>query len=241
MPEAVAETLAARGGFWPALVAAVPALASAARVRRASASAGVVDLRTGAPAGAGVGGEHVYLLVRDGADTERLLRALHDRSWLHGLGWFLIGAAGQLLERSAVDRTVGAPERLVFEGAPVLEPPLGRDLAARAPEWSGGEALDTLAACPPLTRLERAEAAELKDAARAALASEAGRVRAAAAQALAGSLAKRHGVPAPTVLRLAEARHRGVVLPHVELAFDDPGIGTATVAEVLLEPGRFGA
>ena len=49
---------------------------------------------------------------------------------------------------------VGAPERLVFEGAPVLEPPLGQDLAARAPEWSDGEALDTRAACPPLTRVE---------------------------------------------------------------------------------------
>ena len=162
-----------RGGFWPALVAAVPALARAARVRRASTSAGLLDLRTGAPVGAGAGGEHVYLLVRDGADVERFLRDLHERCWLHGLGWFLVGAAGQLLERSVVDRTVGAPERLVFEGAPVLEPPLGQDLAARAPEWSDGEALDTRAACPPLTRVERARVAELKEAARAALAPEA--------------------------------------------------------------------
>jgi hypothetical protein len=108
---------------------------------------------------------------------------------------------------------VGAPERLVFEGAPVLEPPLGQDRAARAPEWFDGEALDTRAACPPLTRVERAKVAELKEAARAVLAPEAAAVRAAADRALAASLAERHGVPPATALRLAEARHRGVCCP----------------------------
>ena len=88
MPDAVAGALAARGGFWPAFVAAVPALARAARVRRASTSAGLLDLRTGAPVGAAAGGEHVYVLVRDGADVERFLRDLHERCWLHGFGWF---------------------------------------------------------------------------------------------------------------------------------------------------------
>jgi hypothetical protein len=38
---------------------------------------------------------------------------------------------------------------------------------------------------------------------------------------------------------MTEARHRGVLLPHVEIAFDDPGIGTVDVAEVLREPDRF--
>ncbi len=86
LPDAVAEALAARGGFWPALVGAVPGLVGAARVRRASTSAGLIDLRTGTPADAGAGGgEHVYLLVRDGADIERFLRDLHERCWLKGL------------------------------------------------------------------------------------------------------------------------------------------------------------
>jgi hypothetical protein len=241
MPDAVAEALAARGGFWPALAAAVPGLARAARVRRASTSAGLLDLRTGAAAGAGAGagGEHVYLLVRDGADIERFLRDLHERCWLQGLGWFLVGAAGQPLERSAVDRMVGAPERVVFEGAPVLKHPLGQDRAARAPEWFEGEALDTHAACAPLTRVEKARAAELKEAARAALAPEAARVRAAADRALAASLAEGHGVAPATASRMAEARHRGVLLPHVELAFDEGTIGAASVAEVLREPDCF--
>ena len=48
-----------------------------------------------------------------------------------GFGWYMVGAGGQLLERSIVDRMVGAPERLVFEGAPVLDPPLAQDQESR--------------------------------------------------------------------------------------------------------------
>ena len=239
MPESVAELIATQGGFWPALRAAAPGLTRATRVRRASTSAGLFNQRNGATVGAGAGGEHVYLLVRDGADAERFLRDLHDRCWLHGLGWFLVGEAGQLLERSIVDRMVGAPERLVFEGAPVLVEPLAQDQAAREPEWTAGEPLDTCSACPPLTAVEQARVRETKEAARAALAYEAARVRAAADRALAARLAERDRVPAATALRIAEARHRGVLLPSIELAFDDPEIGTVTAAEVLRAPERF--
>ena len=42
----------------------------------------------------------------------------------------MVGAAGQLLERSIVDRMVGGPERLVFEGGPMLVPPLQQDRRA---------------------------------------------------------------------------------------------------------------
>ncbi|MFC7736506.1 hypothetical protein ACFQX4_11750 [Roseomonas sp. GCM10028921] len=239
LPEAAASLVATHGGLWPALLAAAPGLARAARIRRASTSAGLFDRRTRATVGTGVGGEHVYLLVRDGADAERFLRDLHDRCWLHGLGWFLVGAAGQLLERSIVDPMVGAPERLVFEGAPVLVEPLAQDHTVREPEWIPGEVLDTCSACPPLTVVEKARVRETKESARAALASEAAQIRAAADRALAECLVERDRVPAATALRIVEARHRGVLLPSIELAFDDPEIGTVTVAEVLRDPKRF--
>ena len=58
--------------------------------------------------------------------------ALHDMCWLHGLGWYLIGASGQMLERSIVDSSVRFGERLCFEGAPEVVPPLAQDAAARA-------------------------------------------------------------------------------------------------------------
>ena len=69
--------------------------------------------------------------ITDGADAVRFLKTLHARCWLAGFGWMNVGAAGQLLERSIIDRMVGAAERLVFEGPPVVEPPLRQDAAAR--------------------------------------------------------------------------------------------------------------
>jgi hypothetical protein len=56
----------------------------------------------------GSDGVHVYLAVQDASDSVRFLKALHDRCWVAGLGWYMIGAGGQLLERSIVDRMVGA-------------------------------------------------------------------------------------------------------------------------------------
>ena len=70
-------------------------------------------------------------------------------------GWMMTGAAGQLLERSIVDRMVGAPERLVFEGAPIVDLPLAQDAASRLPQAKDGPPLDTIASCPPLTILEQ--------------------------------------------------------------------------------------
>jgi hypothetical protein len=82
-----------------------------------------------------------------------------------GFGWVLIGKAGQLLERSIVDRTVAGPERLVFEGAPILEPPLEQDVDSRRPDGVAGETVDTSAACPPLTAAEQKTVDKLKTAA----------------------------------------------------------------------------
>ena len=43
--------------------------------------------------------------------------------WLVWAGT-MVSASGALLERSIVDRMVGGPERLVFEGGPILVQPL---------------------------------------------------------------------------------------------------------------------
>ena len=79
----------------------------------------------------GGSGEHIYVLVEDIADTRRFLTAAHERCWLAGYGWYLISASGQMLERSIVDVTVAQPERLFYEGAPVLGRGLTQDAAAR--------------------------------------------------------------------------------------------------------------
>ena len=115
MPLGVAEEVKQRGGFSGALVSVLPELADAARLTRSSTSAGLSRTDTGKPV-PGSDGQHVYVVIADGDDCGRFLRTLHERCWLAGLGWMMVGAAGQLLERSIVDRTVGAAERLVFEG-----------------------------------------------------------------------------------------------------------------------------
>ena len=68
---------------------------------------------------------------------------------VNGFGWQTIGAAGQLLDRSLVDRMVGYGERLCFEGAPRIVPRLWhRTLAKRVPEVFDGEAIVPASPCP---------------------------------------------------------------------------------------------
>ena len=120
---------------------------------------------------------HIYISAEDGADAERFLRTLHDRCWLAGFGWKMVGAAGQLLDRSIVDRMVYAADRLVFEGAPVLEEPWRKTWRLRKPMVHDGPLLDTLAACPPLTLVERAELTRLQAIEAQQLADDAGAAR----------------------------------------------------------------
>ena len=173
MPANVTAELKRYGGFWPALLTVLPSFGGVARVTRSSTSAGLSRADTGA-AIPGSDGVHVFVTIKDGSDAERFLRTLHERCWLAGLGWLMVGAAGQLLDRSIVDRMVGGPERLVFEGGPVLAPPLVQDKESRRPIAVEGATLDTLAVCPPLTIVERAQLNELKARERARLAPEDG-------------------------------------------------------------------
>src|SRR6266404_827371 len=139
IPEDVAARIESAGGMWGALLAVAPELAAGARVSRVSTTAGLFRSDTGEPI-PGSSGMHHYVLVNDGRDVERFLKDLHDRCWLHGFGWHMIGMAGQLLDRSLIDRMVAFGERLCFEGPPVVVTPLAQDPAKRAPEASEGDA-----------------------------------------------------------------------------------------------------
>jgi hypothetical protein len=182
MPSEIAAEMKRLGGFWLALLSALPALRPVARVIRGSTSAGLFRSDTGEklPVSDGL---HVYISVLDGGDVQRFLGALHERCWLAGFGWLMVGAGGQLLERSIVDRMVGAPERLVFEGGPILEPPLGQDRESRRPVPVDGEVLDSVVACPPLSVVETAKVRTLKAKQAHQLAPESAQARAASRRA----------------------------------------------------------
>lgn len=237
MPPAVAARIKEAGGFWPALVSVVPALEHAARAVRGSTSSGIVRDDTGESL-KGSDGVHVYVHVTDGADTERFLKTLHDRCWLAGLGWMMVGAGGQFLERSIVDRMVGAGERLVFEGAPVLEKPLSQ--RSRVPELLGTEVIDTASACRTFTQVETSELQRLKGTERHRLAPAATKERTRFVTEHAARLAAKPGGSLGraryAVERLCE---KGILLPTVELVFDDAELGTVTVGDVLADPDRF--
>jgi hypothetical protein len=236
MPSNVRARLAELGGFWAALVSVLPELSTVAHVTRRSTSAGLSRTDTGEDL-PGSDGLHVYAMVTDGLDAERFLRALHGRCWLAGLGWMMVGAGGQLLERSIVDRS--APERLVFEGAPVLDPPLAQDLESRRPVVTGGQTLDTIRACPPLTMLEQAKFQDLRAKEAHQLAPERAQAREAFIAQHAKRLAKRTGMAAERAARATARQCEGVLWPDVVLPFDDPELAGKTVADVLANPAKF--
>lgn len=236
MPPPVAASIEAAGCMWNALVSVAPGLGRAARVSRASTSSGLFRTDTGVALG-GTGGSHHYVLVKDAGDIERLLRDLHDRCWLHGMGWHVIGGAGQLLDRSLVDRMVAYGERLCFEGAPIIEPPLAQDQVKRIAEAFEGDAVDSLLIVSRLTEYERSRVKEAKEASAEALGKTASEARARHDRALADKLSVRWGMPLTSALRLVAARHRGVLMPYLELEFDH--LGAHTVADVLADPDGF--
>ena len=239
MPAGVAAELRQRGGFWPSLLTVLPSLGNVARVTRSSTSAGLSRADTGA-AMPGSDGIHVYRRDRRTAPTaERFLRALHDRCWLAGFGWMMVGAGGALLDRSIVDRMVGGPERLVFEGGPILVPPLQQDKASRRPIAVDGVALDTVAVCPPLSIVERARLDELKARERERLAPEMAKAREAFVKAQALKLVARTGMSEHAARQVIIRQCEGVLRPDIVLPFDDPALAGRTVGDVLADPERY--
>src|SRR5262249_55684622 len=170
---------------------------------------------------------------------ERFLKTLHDRCWLEGLGWYWVGKAGQLLERSIIDCAVATPEHLCFEGPPLLGPGLAQDKAARMPKVVSGNWLDTRTACPPLNAIEQSRLNELQTKAAFALNAECARVRTAWLKQRTAEIATRCNITDQAAHQIAIKYAGGVLLPQVELTFADPAIGIVTVGDVLANPDQY--
>jgi hypothetical protein len=151
----------------------------------------------------------------------------------------MVGTGGQLLERSLVDRMVYAPERLVFEGAPILEPPLVQDQASRRPEVIDGHPFDTRATCLDLTIVEKARLRDLRVAEVRRLAPDAEKAKSEFIQRQAIGLADRTGCSLAAARNVAERQTSGALLPDVVLPLDTPEFDGVTVRDVLAHPERF--
>lgn len=238
IPDQVGCNLYRVGGPVLALQQVLSEFADCGHVTRASTSAGLSRSDTGEPI-PGSNGVHIYISVQDGSDAERFLRTLHDRCWLAGFGWKMVGVAGQLLDRSIVDRMVYAGERLVFEGAPVLEAPLEQDAEARRSVVHDGPLLDTRSACPPLTVVEKAELQRLQAIEAQRLSDDACAARRKFIDARSKDLADRTHISAERARIIVEKQIGGVLLPDLVLPFDDPELDGITVRHVLADPDRY--
>jgi hypothetical protein len=237
MPANIVSRVDELGGLWPALLSVVPEIEKAASLVRSSTSAGLYRTDTGKKF-PGLGGSHVYIILQNGSDIERFLKALHERCWLAGFGWMIVGAGGQLLERSIVDRVVGSPERLVFEGPPVLVKPLAQDQTDRRPRITEGVAVDSLTCVLPITVVEGAKLNELR--AKESIRLDPERTNARQAWVMERIKAMVDAGVAPDKAKVTIERiEAGVLRPDVLLEFDDPDLEGGTVADVLRDPDRF--
>jgi len=238
MPDEVRRRVENAGGVWPLICTVLPDLVGAGYLRRTSTSAGLFIVETGEEF-PGSGGEHIYVAVLDAADISRATKVLHQRLWLTGLGWIRLGKVGQMLERSIVDQSVGSPERLVFEGPPILEKPLEQSADARRPVAFEGDVIDTRVAIADLTPVEAARYAALVAIGKAKLKPEADARREMEDERLATKLAEDTGVEIERARRQIRRRHEGHLLPLHPLHFDDASLGEVTVGDVLRDPERF--
>ena len=152
----------------------------------------------------------------------------------------MISKSGALLERSPIDRMVFGPERLVFEGAPILIKPIVQDQESRRPVATRGTALDTSAVFPPLTIIETAKFKELRAKEEQRLAPGVAKVRAAYVEDKAKEIvARKPGMTMSAARQVIEHQCDGVLLPDVVLPFDDEELEGCTVGDVLADPDRF--
>jgi hypothetical protein len=250
MPAEVHTRIEAAGGLLAVLGQIIPTVSSIARVERPSTSAGISNKETGEKY-PGSGGVHIYLLTADGTDAVRFLRALYERLWLAGYGWYFISAAGTLLARSPIDRNVGNPERLCFEGPPDVVPPLVQDIEARRAVAYDGDILDTAGACPSLNAAELSELQRLQQQVRNAIAAEAQKVRAAFIERRTDIIIQRNPeLTRERATEIASNHAEGLLSTEVELYFVSPSLGTpanisggiagvATVGDILANSSRF--
>lgn len=233
MPAQVRARLKGVGGLWNLIVGELPDLAGATRVRRTSTLSGLSKNGVLFPDS---GGEHVYIKVADAADIPRAIQVLKQRLMLAGLGWIKVSKSGRRLDRTVVDGSVGRAERLIFEGAPKLTPPLVQNRPRC--EIHEGVAVDTVAAVPDLDVDEERELRRIVALLKAGVAGEAEAMRKANLREVAERRSKVTGEPADDIEKKLSSQGEDY-LP-LEWPIETDNFGTVTVADILADRTKFG-
>lgn len=109
----------------------------------------------------GVNGYRLYIFVDNASLIPEFGKALHDRLWLNGHGFYAISAAGTLLDRGLFDTSVWQPNRIDFCAGAVCIPPLEQRLPEPMLMNQDAPFLDIKASIAKL-KLSDAEHAQLK-------------------------------------------------------------------------------
>ena len=140
----------------------VPELRDTAYLVRPSSSAGITE-----PNGTKriPTGYHIFFRLEYAPDLPHILRIMHERCWLAGLGYLMLSKSGSILERSLIDLVVSGAERLIFEAPPKIILPLKR---VRPSDWiNSGKSLGSLPGvdAEEVEKLKHAARTEIKPAA----------------------------------------------------------------------------
>ncbi len=202
------DTAAGQDELVEAITQVLPSFAGAEKLVVFSTSAGVHRVGEDKPV-ARSKGLHLYTTVLDGFDLPRFGKALCRRLWLAGFGHVEISKAGCLLVRQIIDAATFAPERIVFESAPVL----GEGLERRppAPVYVAGCPLDT-ALCRDLTPGEEQEYERLVAEEKAKMEPEAQPIRDAWLLARGKAISKARNIPYSEARNIAIKAAEGMEL-----------------------------
>ena len=235
MPQPVRDRVAALGGAWGAIVDAVPKLAGSSRVIRKSSSSGISNPETGETRNSD--SQHIYMLVRSAVSIPEILKRIHDILWLAGLGGYVVGAAGQMLERSLIDTAVGSPERLVFEGPVILGEPLVQE--SRLAIAFDGRIADIKNAVLPWGGANDEAVKAAKQTARYSLRGECEIARAKWSASRIQNLVEKGHSESDARAEVSRWLDDRQLTGEFELHFADAEIGSKTVAEVIADPDDF--
>lgn len=217
-----------------AIAQAFPAFADAAKIVLRSSSSGIYRTGEDQPDAASKG-LHIYATIRDGADFRRFGESLCKRLWLAGFGQIEISEAGALLVRQPIDAATFAPERIVFEAAPIL----GKGLERRAEEpiLLDGGILDT-ALCADLNAEESARYAQLVAAAKAAKEPEAEVIRYEYRLRTGKKIADKQKIPLAKAIQIVADAQEGKPLDG-DFLLQFQKYGTVSVADVLADLEKY--
>jgi hypothetical protein len=98
-----------------------------------------------------LGGQRLYLLTQDLADTKRFIDTVHTRLILKGYGYAHVTKGGILAFKSLVDVSMGKRAQVDYAGGAVLPKGWRQDIPVEILGDVAAPFLDTRAACPDLT------------------------------------------------------------------------------------------